>query len=150
MACNTVPEPRRRAAPPSRSAPPRVSHRAASAALAVLVVLLALLAVDAPAPLTAVTQAPAVVQLPELDEDTTADIQRDAGRRLDAGGRTIPTTPRREWARPPCERGYVAINDACWLKAAVTPPCPSATWEHNGGCYAPLFKGARPPTSIDP
>jgi len=55
--------------------------------------------------------------------------------------------------KPPCEpRTQKAINGACWwvLDPSAKPPCGKSAYDHDDGCYGPVFEGTRPPTSEQP
>jgi hypothetical protein len=87
----------------------------------------------------------------DIDGGGMVDVREEDKRELAmSGARTIPKEPDPKWARPPCPGGYATINGACWLMAANVPPCPVGTYEHAGRCYAPLQRGARVPSSVDP
>lgn len=62
----------------------------------------------------------------------------------------MPDGPLTGQDRPPCGKGYVAIQGGCWAELKQkAPDCPERSVEHNGGCYLPV-KGATPvPMSID-
>lgn len=66
--------------------------------------------------------------------------------------RIIPPSPPEGsgWERVPCREKWMhAINGACWAKVeGATPPCSSGLYEHKGGCFSPIVKGQRPPSSI--
>ena|GEM_PF-6354932 len=111
--------------------------------MALLALVLVLGAVG-PAPLAA------PVDLAELVDGGSelVDVHQVTPGELRAG-LTIPGRPDAEWAPPPCPRGYLERNGACWLLAVAPPPCPAATYEHAGRCYTPLMRGTRPPTTVD-
>lgn len=63
--------------------------------------------------------------------------------------RGIPARPESWQKRPPCdtESGEVALNGACYVELKKTPPCGRAL-EYKGGCYRPVVRPERLPTSI--
>ncbi|MBN1203785.1 MAG: serine/threonine protein kinase [Myxococcaceae bacterium] len=66
-----------------------------------------------------------------------------------AFGADLPKGPLPGQRRPPCGRGRVEINEACWMKLDERPPdCPEGdSYEWRGACYAPVFSSRRPATS---
>jgi hypothetical protein len=58
--------------------------------------------------------------------------------------------PGSNWERPPCKEKWMhVINNACWAKVeGAEPPCSAGLYEHKGGCFSPVVKGQRPPTSL--
>jgi hypothetical protein len=57
----------------------------------------------------------------------------------------MPKEPFDDQERAPCRiRGAVEINGGCWARwTEVPPPCGEKSYEWNGACYLPLFKGTR-------
>jgi hypothetical protein len=66
-------------------------------------------------------------------------------------GLTIPSQPFRNQKSAPCNANAaeVALNNGCWVKLEVKAPCPSETFEYEGGCYIPVGKGPNEPFSDD-
>jgi tRNA A-37 threonylcarbamoyl transferase component Bud32 len=77
----------------------------------------------------------------------TMKIPADRGIALE-----VPPKPQPGQVKPDakgrCNKGYVAINGGCWLKADVAlEECKAIGFEYRGGCYAPIFPPTREPTS---
>jgi hypothetical protein len=51
-------------------------------------------------------------------------------------------------ARGRCRKKQILINGGCWLKVDLNPDeCPGSGYEHQGGCYVPIFVPGRQPAS---
>lgn len=85
----------------------------------------------------------------EEPERTPVDTQRSGGIAGKAGP-AVPVKPEEWMKRAPClPDAEEAINGACFVRTAKTPPCPRSFYEHAGGCFVAVAKVPRPPTSIE-
>jgi len=136
-ACATLPPKRHR---PPRWRPPRSPWP--------LAVLLALALELAALPLRRHGQAPCPVPEPEGAVLVTTETPWTMGEKPPR--RLIPPKPLPEWEKVPCREPWmVPLNGACWAKVEkARPPCTMGLYEYEGGCYAPITKGNRPPTSL--
>lgn len=84
---------------------------------------------------------------PLKPEDAVVDLRQDGGAPVRRG---IPLRPS-DWQKtPPCESeaGEVAINGACYIELRMRPPC-GRTLEYGAGCYRPVAKLQREPSSVE-
>ena len=64
--------------------------------------------------------------------------------------RPLPREPFKGQKRPPCTRyAEVELVGACWMPHEMKAPCPNVLFEHQGKCYAPVFRAQAPPQSIE-
>jgi hypothetical protein len=48
-----------------------------------------------------------------------------------------------------CDKGQIALNGGCWVKADVElNNCPGSGFVYQGGCYVPIFAPVREPTAV--
>ncbi len=64
----------------------------------------------------------------------------------------LPKKPRPGQRRPDakgrCPAKQIAINGGCWIKVDFTPEeCLVTGFEHQGGCYVPIYVSSNEPTS---
>ncbi len=88
-----------------------------------------------------------VVELLHAEGPVPAVLTVDAG---EESRYTVPKTPQKDWKRPPCNRDMAeyAINGACWVKTAHTPPC-ARLYEYDGACYIPVARPPQRPAAIE-
>lgn len=122
-----------------------------------LATVLVMLAVGAPVALNGSGNV-AAPQTPPSPLEPAVPLQEWAA---DAG--VYPTTlatvlrglPRQEWQKPAekCDPdlGEHPIDGGCWMKTDVPPPCPPGKlFKHDGICWRPVPRSARPPTTGEP
>ena|GEM_PF-297871 len=64
--------------------------------------------------------------------------------------RPLPREPFKGQKRPPCTRyAEIELVGACWMPHEMKAPCPNVLFEHQGKCYAPVFRAQAPPQSIE-
>lgn len=107
------------------------------------------------------TVVPKKAKPPEAELETPVPIQEFTP--ADAGVIVLPTmrvvigrlpSPGPNQKKPEhCdpELGEEAINNGCWMRTDVPPPCPRGKlWEHRDACWRPVAYAKPPPTSGDP
>jgi eukaryotic-like serine/threonine-protein kinase len=83
---------------------------------------------------------------------STQDVPRAAAPTYGLG-RSMPDQPFPNQRKPPCDPDSErVINGGCWFGPSGTlkPPCGRSAFEHEDGCYVPMFDPPRQPTSDPP
>ncbi|MFY0566892.1 hypothetical protein ACN28E_24050 [Archangium lansingense] len=85
----------------------------------------------------------------EISEPFTSALEDISPQGVPVLARPLPREPFKGQKRPPCTQyTEVELVGACWMPHELKAPCPNALFEHQGKCYAPVFRAQAPPQSL--